>query len=116
MGSGTWTEGTKTNITTSFVQVGAMSFDVPDARAEEAMKVVGQEFVDLNELRVATELEVQDLLGLCLPPLGVEVGFACVKPGKFAAARQASSWYWRANEVLSLRRRRRSRTIRIARA
>ena len=27
-GSSTWTEGTKTNITTQFVQVGAMSFDV----------------------------------------------------------------------------------------
>ena len=48
---------------------GAMSFDVPDARAEEAMKVVGQEFVDLNELRVATELEVQDLLGSRYPEI-----------------------------------------------
>jgi glycosyltransferase involved in cell wall biosynthesis len=34
---------------------------------------------------------VQDLLALCLPKLGVEVGFACVKPGKFAAARQSQS-------------------------
>jgi glycosyltransferase involved in cell wall biosynthesis len=33
---------------------------------------------------------VQDLLGLCLPKLGVEVGFACVKPGKFLEARQAT--------------------------
>src|SRR5215208_3200907 len=48
---------------------GAMSFDVPDARAEEAMKVVAQEFVDLNELRVATELEVQDLLGSRYPEI-----------------------------------------------
>jgi endonuclease III len=48
---------------------GAMSFDVPDARAEDAMKVVGQEFVDLNELRVATELEVQDLLGSRYPEI-----------------------------------------------
>lgn len=32
---------------------------------------------------------VQDLLGLCLPEFGYDVGFACVKPGKFAAARQA---------------------------
>jgi glycosyltransferase involved in cell wall biosynthesis len=32
---------------------------------------------------------VQDLLGLRLPEFGVEAGFACVKPGKFAAARQA---------------------------
>jgi glycosyltransferase involved in cell wall biosynthesis len=32
---------------------------------------------------------VQDLLGLCLPEFGVDVGFACVKPEKFPAARQA---------------------------
>lgn len=32
---------------------------------------------------------VQDLLGLRLPEFGVEVGFACVKPGKFATARQS---------------------------
>ena len=48
---------------------GAMSFDVPDARAEEAMKVVGQEFVDLNELRVATDLEIQELLGVRYPAI-----------------------------------------------
>ena len=48
---------------------GAMSFDVPDARAEEAMKVVGQEFVDLNELRVATDLEIQELLGQRYPAI-----------------------------------------------
>lgn len=32
---------------------------------------------------------VQDLLGLRLPEFGMEVGFACVKPGKFATARQS---------------------------
>lgn len=32
---------------------------------------------------------VQDLLGLRLPEFGVEVGFACVKPGKFVTARQS---------------------------
>src|SRR4051812_9795111 len=42
---------------------GALSFDVPDHRADEAMRVIQKEFVDLNELRVATELEVQELLG-----------------------------------------------------
>jgi endonuclease III len=42
---------------------GAMSYDVPDTRAEEAMRHIEAEFVDLNELRVATELEVQELLG-----------------------------------------------------
>jgi endonuclease III len=48
---------------------GAMSFDVPDNRAEEAMKVVQREFVDLNELRVATDLEVQELLGNKYPAI-----------------------------------------------
>lgn len=48
----------------------AMSFDVPDARAEEAMKHIEREFVDLNELRVATDLEIQELLGTRYP--GIE--------------------------------------------
>jgi len=46
---------------------GAMSFDVSDSRAEDAIKVIERDFVDLNELRVATELEVQDLLGVRYP-------------------------------------------------
>src|SRR3982751_5043123 len=48
---------------------GAMSFDVPDARADEAMAVIDREFVDLNELRVATELEVQEMLGTRYPAI-----------------------------------------------
>ena len=32
---------------------------------------------------------VQDLLALSLPEFGYEVGFACVKPGKFANQRSA---------------------------
>ena len=48
---------------------GAMSYDVPDSRVEEAVKVIQREFVDLNELRVATELEVQDLLGQRYPQI-----------------------------------------------
>ncbi len=46
---------------------GAMSFDVPDSKAEDAMKAIEREFVDLNELRVATELEVQEMLGQRYP-------------------------------------------------
>ncbi len=42
---------------------GAMSFDVTDDRATQAMKAIDKEFVDLNELRVATDLEIQALLG-----------------------------------------------------
>ena len=45
----------------------AMSFDVSDARAEEAMRAIEKEFVDLNELRVATDLEIQELLGEQVP-------------------------------------------------
>jgi hypothetical protein len=47
----------------------ALSFDVPDAKADEAMKVVDREFVDLNELRVATDLEIQGLLGTRYPQI-----------------------------------------------
>ncbi len=47
----------------------AMSYDVADARAEEAMKAIEREFVDLNELRVATELEIQELLGSKYPQI-----------------------------------------------
>ena len=47
-----------------------MSFDVPDGRADDAMAAIGREFVDLNELRVATELEVQEMLGTRYP--GIE--------------------------------------------
>lgn len=49
---------------------GAMCYDAPDSRADDAMDVIEKEFVDLNELRVATELEVQDMLGQRFP--GVE--------------------------------------------
>src|SRR5437588_7713830 len=48
---------------------GAMSFDVSDNRAEEAMRCIEREFVGLNELRVATELEVQELLGVRYPAI-----------------------------------------------
>jgi len=47
----------------------AMSFDVTDARADEAMKYIEREFVDLNELRVATELEIQEMLGQRYPEI-----------------------------------------------
>lgn len=53
---------------------GAMSYDVPDTRAQEAMDAIEREFVDLNELRVATELEVQDLLGSRYPNIEQRVG------------------------------------------
>lgn len=42
---------------------GAMSYDVSDSRADEAMRHIEREFVDLNELRVATDLEIAELLG-----------------------------------------------------
>jgi endonuclease III len=49
--------------------LGSMSYDVSDTRAAEAIKAIEQEFVDLNELRVATELEVQELLGAKYPEI-----------------------------------------------
>ena len=48
---------------------GAMSFDMPDARADDAMRAIEREFVDLNELRVATDLEIQELLGVKYPAI-----------------------------------------------
>jgi endonuclease III len=47
----------------------AMSYDMPDNRAEEAMRAIDKEFVDLNELRVATDLEIQELLGNRYPQI-----------------------------------------------
>jgi endonuclease III len=47
----------------------AMSFDMPDAKADEAMRHIEREFVDLNELRVATDLEIQELLGTRYPAI-----------------------------------------------
>ena len=47
----------------------AMSFDMPDAKADEAMRLIDREFVDLNELRVATDLEIQELLGVRYPAI-----------------------------------------------
>lgn len=46
-----------------------MSYDVPDSRADEAMAAIEREYVDLNELRVATELEMQDMLGSRYPDI-----------------------------------------------
>ena len=48
---------------------GAMSYDVTDNRADDAIKAISKEFVDLNELRVATDLEIQELLGVRYPAI-----------------------------------------------
>jgi hypothetical protein len=48
---------------------GAMSYDMTDEKADEGMKAIDAEFVDLNELRVATELEAQELLGSKYPDI-----------------------------------------------
>ena len=49
---------------------GVLTFDAPPGRPEAAMAVIDAEFVDLNELRVATELEVIEILGPKYP--GIE--------------------------------------------
>jgi endonuclease III len=48
----------------------AMTYDVSDGKADEAVRLIEKEFVDLNELRVATDLEIQELLGVRYP--GIE--------------------------------------------
>jgi hypothetical protein len=47
----------------------AMSYGVSDTKADEAMRLIKREFVDLNELRVATDLEIQELLGVRYPDI-----------------------------------------------
>jgi endonuclease III len=47
--------------------VGGLMADAPDSRVNDAMKVIEREFTDFNELRVATELEIQDLVGSRYP-------------------------------------------------
>jgi endonuclease III len=47
----------------------AMSYDVSDHRASEAVRAIETEFVDLNELRVATDLEIQEMLGVKYPEI-----------------------------------------------
>jgi endonuclease III len=48
---------------------GAMSYDVTDSRADDAIKMIAREFVDLNELRVATDLEIHEMLGVRYPAI-----------------------------------------------
>jgi endonuclease III len=45
----------------------ALAFDVSDDRAEDALAAIQREYCDLNELRVATDLEIQDLIGARYP-------------------------------------------------
>lgn len=51
----------------------AMSYDVSDSRASDAVRAIETEFVDLNELRVATDLEIQELLGVKYPEIAQRV-------------------------------------------
>lgn len=44
-------------------------FDTTDAKADEAFVVIDREFVDINELRVGTDLEVRDLIGEKFPQI-----------------------------------------------
>jgi endonuclease III len=48
---------------------GMLSFDATDSRADDAMAVIEKEFCDLNELRVATDLEIQEMLGTRYPQI-----------------------------------------------
>lgn len=45
------------------------AFDATDVRVDEALAIIDREFVDLNELRVATELELHDLIGPKYPQI-----------------------------------------------
>lgn len=45
------------------------AFDTTDTHADEALAVIDREFVDFNELRVATVLEVDDLISTKYPQI-----------------------------------------------
>ena len=49
---------------------GVLAFDAPQSKVDAALAIVDKEFVDINELRVATELEVIEILGPKYP--GIE--------------------------------------------
>ena len=49
--------------------MGILSFDAAPGKAEGAMEIIDREFVDLNELRVATELEVIEIIGPRYPAI-----------------------------------------------
>jgi endonuclease III len=50
-----------------------LAADTTDSRAEDAMEIVDREFVDLNELRVATELECIEIIGPRYPDIEIRV-------------------------------------------
>lgn len=52
---------------------GALCADASDARADEAMQIIDRDFVDLNELRVATELENIEIIGARYPDIEARV-------------------------------------------
>jgi len=49
--------------------LGILTFDTTDARAQQAMAIVDRVFVDINELRVATELEVIEIISPRYPDM-----------------------------------------------
>jgi len=49
---------------------GVFGYDVPDSRVDDAMRIIDEQFVDLNEVRVATELELEEIIGPRYP--GIE--------------------------------------------
>ena len=49
--------------------MGVLSYDASDHRVHQAMAIIDKEFVDLNELRVATELEVIEIIGPKYPAI-----------------------------------------------
>jgi endonuclease III len=48
---------------------GCLCYDISDSKADEAFEIIDRDFVDLNELRVATELEAIEILGPRYPDI-----------------------------------------------
>lgn len=55
---------------------GCFSFDTTDAKCDAVFAILDKEFVDLNELRVATDLEICEMVGPIIPELERRVTMA----------------------------------------
>jgi glycosyltransferase involved in cell wall biosynthesis len=75
-------------LVASAAQAGALD-ELIVARPRDASDAPVRVLHVINGEHYAGAERVQDLLAVCLPELGYEAGFACLKPGRFAAARQA---------------------------
>lgn len=76
-------------VSTPVVTTAGVSTPTEHRESQRAPSRVQRVLHVINGEHYAGAERVQDLLALCLPEFGYEVGFACVKPGKFPIQRKA---------------------------